>query len=580
MKTSTRHLTLSALLLALPALRLAAQQPAPATPAAGAQAGAATGAAAPESAPAPSIAAPAGPVIGDADAAAGIATRGRDAAGRDTLSVDFPEEDIKGILRNVAELYDINIIIPDTLQGKTSIKLREVTWSQIFKSILDPVGYTYIQEGNIIKVVSNETLQQEPVVTEIFILKYAKASDILPAVQSLVGSSAGAKIVVEPRTNSLVISDTPSRLTKLSPIITQLDTATAQVAIEAKFIEVTDSDVRNLGINYGVLQGYNIGAAPSGSVSRTRSQTFSDTANGGNGSSGSTTSTTNATQNTASNNAGNVANNGGTATTTSATGTTAALTNAVTAGLTASTTTAMDFLTSLANNGDTNRDFSAVFTASQFSLVLSALNSVSSTKVISNPSLTTLNNKEATFNVGSEVPVPKYSFNAQTGNYVVDGFEYKPIGINLKVTPQVNSAGFITITVNPEVSQQTDSANFNGAQIPVVATRKLSTQISLKSGNTMGIGGMLTSTETNSKSEIPLLGKIPLVGNLFKTKGKNASAVNLLIFITARTVNAEGALIEDTIDPRQTRATGLQPSDLPGFRDGSSPFAPAAPAKK
>jgi type II secretory pathway component GspD/PulD (secretin) len=400
-------------------------------------------------------------------------------------------------------------------------------------------------------------------------------------VQSLGGAGTGAKIVVEPRTNALVVSDTPSRLTKLSPIITQLDTATAQVAIEAKFIEVTDSDVRNLGVNWGSLQNYGIAAAPSGSVSRTRSQTFGDGANAGTTNNGGTTSSTTATQNTASNNAGSVANNGGTATTTSSTGTTAALSNAVTAGVTAATTTAMDFLSNLANSGGTTRDFSAVFTASQFSLVLSALNSVSSTKVISNPSLTTLNNKEATFNVGSEVPVPKYSFNAQTGNYVVDGFEYKPIGINLKVTPQVNSAGFITITVNPEVSQQTDSANFNGAQIPVVATRKLSTQISLKSGYTMGIGGMLTSREINSKSEIPLLGKIPLVGNLFKNKTKDGSVVNLLIFITAKTVNADGAPIEEVFSPTQTRAVGLQPSDLPGFRDGSSPFvAPAAPAKK
>ena len=66
----------------------------------------------------------------------------------DTLSVDFPDEDIRTILRNVADLFELNLVIPDTLQGKTSIKLRDVTWRQIFEVILTPVGYTYIEQGS------------------------------------------------------------------------------------------------------------------------------------------------------------------------------------------------------------------------------------------------------------------------------------------------------------------------------------------------------------------------------------------------------------------------------------------------
>lgn len=85
----------------------------------------------------------------DAADAAGSATKGKDASGADTLSVDFPDEDIRNILRNVADLFELNLVVPETLQGRTSIKLRDVSWRQIFQVVLSPVNFTYIVEGNI-----------------------------------------------------------------------------------------------------------------------------------------------------------------------------------------------------------------------------------------------------------------------------------------------------------------------------------------------------------------------------------------------------------------------------------------------
>jgi type IV pilus assembly protein PilQ len=97
----------------------------------------------------------------------------------------------------------------------------------------------------------------------------------------------------------------------------------------------------------------------------------------------------------------------------------------------------------------------------------------------------------------------------------------------------------------------------------------------------MGIGGLITSSNLNSSNKIPLLGDIPLVGNLFKQKAKNSSQTNLLIFITAKVVAYEGAPVGQIFDPRQVRAAGLQQDELPGFRDGSDPFvAPPAPKAK
>jgi type IV pilus assembly protein PilQ len=128
---------------------------------------------------------------------------------KDTLSVDFPDEEIKTILRNVADLFELNLVVPDTLTGKTSIKLRDVTWRQIFHVVLSPAGYTYVEEGNIIKVVSNESLTQEPSTTEVFILNNAKAADIKPTIDGLVDAANGGKILVDARSNALIVTERP-----------------------------------------------------------------------------------------------------------------------------------------------------------------------------------------------------------------------------------------------------------------------------------------------------------------------------------------------------------------------------------
>ncbi|MFA5058987.1 MAG: secretin and TonB N-terminal domain-containing protein, partial [Opitutaceae bacterium] len=159
--------------------------------------------------PTPPATSPAAPAPAEKSAEPAVTIQGTEPTGtgasrnKDTLSVDFPDEDIRTILRNVADLFELNLVIPETLQGKTSIKLRDVTWRQIFEVILTPVGYTYVEQGSIIKIVSLESLAQEPVNTEVFILNYARAADIQPVVSTLVDSAAGGKLVVDTRSNAL-----------------------------------------------------------------------------------------------------------------------------------------------------------------------------------------------------------------------------------------------------------------------------------------------------------------------------------------------------------------------------------------
>jgi type IV pilus assembly protein PilQ len=469
----------------------------------------------PESVAAPAEAAPAAP-------AAPVEAKA------ETLSVDFPDEDIRTILRNVADLFELNVVIPDTLQGRTSIKLRDVTWRQIYQTVLSQVGYTFLEEGNIIKVVSQETLAQEPVTTEVFIANYARAEDIKKTIETLVDPAAGGRVIVDARSNALVISERPSRMAKIRPIIDRLDKATDQVMIESKFVEVSNSDIKNIGVNWASLNGYKASVGNlEAKVKRDRGQTSGET-------------------------------------------------------YAAQVPPLTNKLVNLTNTGAIARTASAVFTADEFGLVLSALKTQGNTKLVSNPTVVTLNNTEATINIGEEFPIPNYTYNQERGTFEVSGFEYRPIGIILKVKPQVNAQGFIKLAVEPEVSSRNGTTTFGGAggaEIPIIATRKSKTEVSLKDGFTMGIGGLIENKVESKGTKVPVLGSIPGVGRLFTSRGNDESARNLLIFITAKTISPDGAEIGQIFDPRAVRGMGLSKDELPGFRDGSDPFVTAAPAE-
>jgi type II secretory pathway component GspD/PulD (secretin) len=221
----------------------------------------------------------------------------------------------------------------------------------------------------------------------------------------------------------------------------------------------------------------------------------------------------------------------------------------------------------------------AVFSASDFNVIVSALKTQNNTKIVSNPTIVTLNNTEAVLNIGQEFPIPRYNYNSERGTFEVAGFDYKPIGVILKVTPQVNGRGVIKLVLEPEVSQQNGNTTFGGAggaNIPIIATRKAKTQVSLKDGYTMGIGGLITNVMNHGGTKVPILGDIPLLGRLFSSKSVNDEASNLLIFITAKTVSADGASPEEVFDPRAVEAIGMTREDLPGYRvpSGTDMFAP------
>lgn len=456
----------------------------------------------------------------------------------DTISVDFPDEEVRTIIRNVADLYDLNVVIPDTLVGSTSVKLRNVTWRQVFEVVLEPLGYTYVEDRNIIKIRSRDELLQEPVDTRVFLINYAVAKNLQASLAPLIDAAAGGRIQVDERTNALIITERPSRMNDIQEIIERLDRPNAQVMIESKFIEVNDRDQENLGVNWSSLSGYRISAGPF-------QRDYSRTAIGDNNNLSDNTSN-NATTSTST-----VNNNTTTNTFTNTVGTT--FNNAADAAASALT----------------SRIDTAVFSAPAFELVLSALETLSDSKLLTNPTLVTLDGEDAKILIGDKYPVPSYTYNEERGTFEVSGFEYEDIGIVLTVRPQVNAAGFIRLDVNPVLSRQNGEVNFGGAggaTIPIINSTETESSVILKDGYTLAIGGLVQNDILDSESKVPLLGDIPGIGYLFKSTSKDTSERNLIIFITARTLNPDGTTYKDIIDPRMLYRMGITAKDIPGLK--------------
>ncbi|MFO7724491.1 MAG: secretin N-terminal domain-containing protein [Oceanipulchritudo sp.] len=447
----------------------------------------------------------------------------------ETISVDFPEEDVRDIIRSVADLYELNVVIPDGLTGSVSIKLRDVTWQQVFNVVLEPLNFTYITDDNIIKIKSQDELAMEPVDTRVFIVDFAKAGEIQGSVEPLVDTAAGGRIQVDTRSNALVITERPSRMNDIQEIIEILDRPTEQVMIESKFVEITGREEDSIGVDWQSMIGYRMQAGP---MERTYERVDSRTS----------------TPRMSSENDFSISNtNGQTTTSLSQSNSDESVTEWI--------------------DGITKND-TAVFSADAFSVVLSALETNTDIELVSNPTIVTMNNKQAQINIGEEYPIPEYTYNDERGTFEVSNFEFKPIGVNLSVIPQINSAGFINLDIQPEISSRTGSVQFggaSGAEIPIITVRKTDSSVTIKSGYTLAIGGLIQTDSENNSSKVPVLGDIPGLGRLFSSTGKQIDKRNLIVFITAKILSASGATYEDVFSEKTLYEMGITERDVPGY---------------
>jgi len=422
------------------------------------------------------------------------------------LSLNFQNVEVRAVLNVIADFTDLNIITSDTVSGNITLRLKEVPWDQALDIILKTRGLDMRRNGNVIWIAPRDELatreklaleaqQQindlEQTRTESFQMNYQKASDVqklLSDPQQRMLSKRGSA-VVDARTNTLFVQDTPSRLDEVRKLIAKIDVAVRQVMIEARIVEANDTFSRNLGVRFGY---HDMGSPP------------------GHGVMGSTQTRFDA--------GGGIADTG---------------------FHTGQTITAPDFI-----NDSTSVNLPAAglnsFSAGQFSFILfnsamtqflnleiSALEADGKGKVISSPRVLTADQVEAVIEQGTEIPYQQATSSGATS------VSFRKANLSLKVKPQITPDGNIimTLDVNKDQPGTTTPA---GVQIN---TKHVKTEVLVENGGTVVIGGIYEQSDRTDITQVPVLGELPFVGFLFKNRQTSTSKTELLVFITPKIVN-------------------------------------------
>ena len=181
-------------------------------------------------------------------------------ANEELIDIDVADQPLRDVINVFSRMSKVNIIANDTIEGRVTVHLENVTWRAALESILDSVGLSLVEKRpGIFHVVSAADLAMEPIKVEIINLNYISATNLVPIVQRMLINS-NASVMAMPAANVLMIKETASQLSEIRKAIDQVDKPREQVYIEAKFVELNDKAIEDLGINWQVLEGYTVTA--------------------------------------------------------------------------------------------------------------------------------------------------------------------------------------------------------------------------------------------------------------------------------------------------------------------------------
>lgn len=422
------------------------------------------------------------------------------------ITVNFKGADIKTVLAYISEVSGVDIVPSPDVKGIVDLKLTNKPWKVALDIILRNYGFAYEREGDIIRVVTVNQLKQEELSSQTFNLNYSKSKDVVDSIKNIISDKG--KAAYDERTNTVIVTDIPTNLYKIGQVISRLDKKTQQVLIEARVIETVLDDSEKLGIDWNVK----ISATGAKRPITFPFQQFTvdnkwlpqvQTAAPSSTAISSTGGTTTETQSTSSEFPSGAS------------------------GVAAFPFAAKDVFTF------GTLDFS------EFKAVLEMIKSRSNTDVVSNPRIATLNNKEALINIGQTLNLPKYERNSSTGKMEITGYEAKILGVILKVTPHINDNNEIVVDLQPEISDllRYDTLDrASGVVAPVFSNRLAKTQIMIRDGDTIFIGGLIKENNIDTKKRLPflgdILGDVPYLGLLFTKKETVKQKTELIFFIT------------------------------------------------
>lgn len=463
------------------------------------------------------------------------------------VTLDFKDAEINTVLRVMSIKSGVNIVAGPEVRGTVTIRLEDVPWEKALEVVLRTYGYVYERDTNIIRVTTRENLAAEPVITQTSILNYSKAEEVQAAVQDML--TERGRIKTASRTNAIVITDIPTNLYRITEVIKKLDKMTPQAFIDSKIIKTDIGVAENIGIDWQTGGEENNLASVSGS---SRPTTFPFATGVGN-------------------------------TSDSRYGPLNQFFPITSTGTTASQNTQdeRDFpFPALATSGQ-NFAFGTL-DFSSFSAVLQFLHRRSNTKVVSNPRIVVLNNQKAQIHVGDAIPLPTFERNETTGSLEVSGFDYETLktGVTLDVTPHINSEEEILVDLEPSVNSRGDTITFTSdLSAPILSKTTAKTQVLIRSGETIAIGGLMSDSVQTTESKMPYVSSIPVFGKLFRSKrqtpGTGNSKVETLFFVTVTMVDTEGQPAGDRVSSKGKYTSGTNPG--PGQSDTlDNEQAPAA----
>lgn len=484
------------------------------------------------------------------------------------VSFDFKDADIRNVLRIFSHKTGMNIVASPEVLGSVTVKLNEVAWEKALRTILEMHGFAYVREENVIKVMSQEKVQSEPLKTEIFTMDYAKVNDIKPTITNIL--TERGKVESDDRSNILIVTDVPSNFETIAKVLERLDTPPPQVLIESKIIETTLDMTRNFGVRWSFLDGYTVGTSAF-SVARVNSKTRTSN----------NTLGENYTYNPLIEHPDANPRNTfiGTYSSDPITGDPVFDIEDVQATMTRDEwpnynhnlwgleSAALTKSETLSNALTKTRSWSTVLSASAFELVMSAFIGDGGTDILSAPSVVTMNGTQASVEVAVKRPIPKFTYNEDIGGYEISSFEEKPIGITMKVLPNVSPNGYVTMDLEPKVSNLQGEQPFGalGFSYPITSEEAVKTRAMVKDGDTIVIGGLIRQEDSFDGQKVPLLHSIPVLGWLFKAHEKTVAKRNLLIFVTPTIINKENipVITQDKADGyTKYRSAQEEPTEL------------------
>ncbi len=415
------------------------------------------------------------------------------------ISMDFKDADLSNVFRIIAEVSNLNIITTDDVKGKVSLRLVNVPWDQALDIVLKSKGLGAKLEGNILRIAPLNTLRTEEKtrldaqkeveklqaslegVVETIPVSYSKASDLQSKIKDLL--SEGGKIQIDERTNTIVIRDIRKNVEAVKSLITTLDTATPQVLIEARIVEVDTSFTRELGVQWGGIKQGTVNGYGAG-VSGTQ-------------------------------NAGGAFISG------------LPISDSPSPFITANY--AVNLPAAVGQGSGGGIAFGIFKNSFRFDVVLTALEASGKGKVVSSPKVVTIDNKEAVIEQGTQIP---YSTVSASGTQT----QFVDATLSLKVTPHITPEGSVIM----KVEAKNDSQGSVGATgQPAINKKKATTEILVRDGETAVIGGILQVTRNENQQAVPWLSKIPVLGYFFRKDQTTTSNRELLIFITPKILRQE-----------------------------------------